>query len=129
MRQMCKHNIMEEIFVPLSFFGAVVAIIYLNIRKKERMALLQFGKDASVFRTTRSTNPSLKYGLLLVFLGVALLIANYMATNGIMQEEPAYFSMLSLGAGLSLLIYYFLDRKAPEDQDESVKKTSETNFS
>lgn len=113
---------MEEL-VPISIFAMVVAIVYLNIRKKERMALLQYGKDASVFRTVKRRDPSLKYGLLLIFLGVALLIANFLVESGTMQEEPAYFSLLSLAAGISLLLSFFLERrKAPEKEEEKQKE-------
>lgn len=113
---------MHEILVPISVFAMVVAIVYLNIRKKERMALLQYNKDASVFRSTKNTNPSLKYGLLLIFLGGGLLVANYMDEAGIMSEEPAYFSMLSLSAGLSLLIYYFIEKSRPKEEEKTEDK-------
>jgi len=111
---MGKSTIMSEMFIPLGFFAMVLAIVYLGIRKKERMALLQYGKDSSVFQTRRCANPSLKYGLLLVFLGTGLLVANYLASYQLMEEEPAYFSLLSLSAGIALLLYHFLTRNVQQ---------------
>ncbi|HRY97832.1 MAG TPA: hypothetical protein P5550_02130 [Bacteroidales bacterium] len=114
---------MSEIFIPLGAFAMIVAIVYLNIRKKERLALLQFNKDASVFGQRSCINPSLKYGLLLMFLGAGLLVANFLSHQGYMDEEPAYFSLLSLASGIALLLYYFLERRArspkpgPEDHN------------
>lgn len=119
---MRKLIIMSEMFIPLGFFAMVLAIVYLGIRKKERMALLQFGKDASVFQTRRCINPSLKYGLLMIFLGTGLLVANYLASHQLMEEEPAYLSLLSLSGGIALLLYYFL---AKNDQQVDNKDNQE----
>ena len=74
------------------------------------MKLLEYGKDASVFATRRPGNAQIRYGVLLVFLGIAFLVANQLHEAGVMDEEPAYFSMLSLGAGLALIIGHFLER-------------------
>jgi predicted tellurium resistance membrane protein TerC len=115
---------MEEL-IPISVFAMIVAIVYLNVRKKERMALLQYGKDASVFRTVKHRDPSLKYGLLLIFLGVALLIANFLVESGTMREEPAYFSLLSLAAGISLLLSFFLERRKMPEKEEDKQKEAE----
>lgn len=106
--------------VPLGVFAMVVAIVYLGIRKKERMALLQYNKDASVFSQGKCSNPSLKYGLLLVALGSGMLIADYLSTQGYMDEEAAYFSLLSLSSGIALLVYYFLERgKVRQDNNSA----------
>lgn len=40
---------LTPILVLLIIFGSVVLIIYLGIRRKERMAMLEKGVDASVF--------------------------------------------------------------------------------
>lgn len=112
---------MSETFIPLGAFAMVVAIVYLSIRRKERLALLQYNKDASVFSRGTYRNPSLKYGLLLVALGTGMLVANFLVHQGYMEEEAAYFSLLSLSAGIALLLYYFLERgrqRHDADNDE-----------
>jgi hypothetical protein len=113
---------MTEIFVPLGLFGMVVAIVYLVNRKRERLALIEKGADASIFRENKTDNPSLKWGILLVMLGIAMILANILVYTGSMEEESAYLSMLFLFGGSGLLIYYFLARKdsrsAGEDKDQ-----------
>jgi hypothetical protein len=102
-------------------FGAIVAIVYLGIRKKERMAMMEKGVDASVFFTPKKGNaPSLKYGLLLIGIALGILIGNIIAaTEAFMYEkEAAYFSMIFLFGGLALVIYYFMAKKMFKDEND-----------
>jgi len=43
------------ILVPISFFALVLGIVYLAIRKKERMAMIEKGIDPSIFVTQKKT--------------------------------------------------------------------------
>jgi hypothetical protein len=109
---------MEELIPVLVLgiiFGAIVAIVYLSIRRKERMAMLEKGVDASVFfsqKPSKNEN-SLKFGLLLIGLALGILVGNLLANSEPFadQEEAAYFSMIFLFGGLALLINYFVARK------------------
>jgi hypothetical protein len=101
---------MDEIFVPLGVFGMVVAIIFLVVRKRERLALIEKGADASIFKINKQSNSTLKWGLFLIGLGIGLIIAEILAKSGAMQEEAAYFSMIFLFGGIALLVSYFLDK-------------------
>lgn len=96
-------------------FGAIVSIVYLNVRRKERMAMLEKGVDASVFfsKKNNSNEYSLKYGLLLIGLAVGIMFGNLLANSApfIEQQEAAYFSMIFLFGGLALLINFFVARK------------------
>jgi len=96
-------------------FGAIVTIVYLGVRRKERMAMLEKGVDASVFfsKKTSSNEYSLKYGLLLIGLAIGILFGNLLANSEPFAEgeEDAYFSMIFLFGGLALLINYFIARK------------------
>ncbi len=105
---------LTPVLVLLVIFGAIVAIVYLSIRKKERMALIEKGVDASKFYPVKTQNEySLKYGLLLVGLALGILIGNVISkTDAFMYEkEAAYFSMIFLFGGLSLIIYHFMAKK------------------
>jgi len=102
---------MEGILIPLGFFALVLAIVYLNIRKKERILMLEKGADPSLFESKKQSNGSLKWGLFLVGIGVGLIIANILAKNYLMTEEAAYFSMIFLFGGIALVISYFLGKK------------------
>lgn len=108
---------MTEIVIPLGLFAMIVAIVYLGNRKKERLALIQKGADASIFRENKTDNPSLKWGILLVMLGIAMILANILVHTGSMEEESAYLSMLFLFGGSGLLIYYYLMRKNAKGTD------------
>ena len=112
---------LTPILVLLVIFGAIVAMVYLGIRKKERMAMLEKGVDASVFFTPKKRNSyALKYGLLLIGVALGILIGNILATtNAFMYEkEAAYFSMIFLFGGLALVIYYFMAKKMVNDKDD-----------
>ena len=102
---------MEEIFVPISVFGMILGIVYLVIRKRERLALIDKGVDASIFMTKKQTNATLKWGLFLIGLGIGLLIAEILVKSTSMTDEAAYFSMIFLFGGIALLVSYFLDRR------------------
>jgi len=101
---------MVEILIPLGFFAMVVAIVYLLVRKKERLTLIQHGADASTLKLDKKSNDTLKFGLLLIGIAVGILFGNLLAETTAMMEEVAYFSMTFLCGGISLLIYYVVDK-------------------
>ncbi|MCK5839594.1 MAG: hypothetical protein KAG99_07085 [Bacteroidales bacterium] len=98
------------IIIPISFFALVLGIVYLTIRKKERMVMIEKGVDPSIFVTKTWEFPSLKWGMFLIGLGVGLIIANLLVNNYIMNEEAAYFSMIFLFGGIALVISYFVGK-------------------
>ncbi|MCU0370657.1 MAG: hypothetical protein MUC31_04530 [Bacteroidales bacterium] len=102
---------MADWIVPLGMFAMVIAIIFLVTRKRERLALIEKGADASIFKMEKHTNSTLKWGLFLIGLGVGLIIAEILVRSGAMQEEAAYLSMIFLFGGIALLVSYFLDKQ------------------
>ncbi len=92
-------------------FGSIVMLVYLNIRKKERMTLIEKSADASIFATKPELSPSLKWGIFLIGLAIGLLIGNLLETYTQMPSEVAYFSMIFLFGGIGLLTYYLIARK------------------
>ena len=113
-----------EILIPLSFFAMVLGIVYMSYRKKERMALIQSGRDASILNQDGRCYSSLKWGLLLFGVGLGLLIAEFMAKYEVMSPEAAYFSMASIFGGMALIIDFFIEkfRKEKEEVAEPEKK-------
>jgi len=109
---------LTPILVLLIIFGTLLTIVYLGIRRKERMAMMERGVDPSIFHTPSKKNTmSLKYGILLVGVALGILMGKFLATTAafMYEEEVAYFSMIFLFGGLGLLIYHFLSKKIKEE--------------
>jgi hypothetical protein len=107
----------EDIIVPIAIFGTIFGILYVffTTRNKERLALIEKGADASLFASPKRINNNktfaLKAGMFLVGIALGLLLGNVIAETTRLKEEVAYFSMTFLCGGLSLIIFYFLEKK------------------
>ncbi len=101
---------LTPVFVLAVIFGSIVMLVYLNIRKKERMKLIEKGADASIFATKPETAPSLKWGIFLCGLAIGLLFG-YALENLGAPTEVAYFSMIFLFGGLGLIVYYVIEQR------------------
>ena len=117
---------LTPIFVLAIIFGTILAIVYLGIRRKERMAMMEKGVDASIFLAPKKrSSMSLKYGLLLIGVALGIIIGKLLAlTEAFMyEEEAAYFSMIFLFGGLALIIHYFLDKRMVEEEKRKTNRT------
>ena len=113
---------METAIVFIALFATVFGIMYVHYtaRNKERMALIEKGADASLFYKGKEgvkinfswSKFTLKIGMF--FMGVALgvLIAAIMSNAGILNEEANYPSMIFFFGGLSLVLFYIIDRRS-----------------
>ena len=103
---------MESVFTTAIVFGMIFGIVYLGIRKKERMALLEKGLDGDYFEKNKLPKKALnlKYGLLATAVGAGILIPRTFEYYGCMHEE-GYFAITFLLGGISLVVYYFLEKK------------------
>jgi len=103
---------MESVFTSAIVFGMIFGIVYLGIRRKERMALMERGLDGDYFDKNKLPNKALnlKYGLLAIAVGAGILIARVFEYYGCMHEE-GYFAMIFLLGGISLVVYYFSEKK------------------
>jgi len=102
------HN---EILIPITFFAMIYGIVYLLVRRKERQALIEKSLTASIFEIPQKNSGSLKWGLLLVGIGVGILLGKVLEAYTCLEEEPAYFSMICLCGGIALIIFHFIARK------------------
>lgn len=102
---------MEGIFVPISFFLALFAILYVywTTRTKERLALIEKGTDASIFKTETSKFALLKWGIFLIALAVGV-ITGYALSN-VINEVAAFFTMILLSGGIGLIVAHFITYK------------------
>lgn len=100
-----------EILVPLGFFALVFGVwyIYITSRNKERMSLIEKGANPELFKSN-STFPFFKLGLFLIGVAIGILAGYYLENTG-MNEETAYFSMIFLFGGISLVVSTLLQKK------------------
>jgi|SRR5690554_4648361 len=102
---------MEGIFVPIGFFLAIFAILYVywTTRTKERLALIDKGMDAGIFKSQPSKFILLKWGIFLIGASIGV-ISGYFLSKYI-NETVAYFSTILLFGGIGLLVAYFITHK------------------
>ncbi len=110
---------MVEILVPISMFASIVLILYLffSTRNKERLALIEKGADASLFKTKSKSFPTLRLGMFIVGIGLGILFGNIVEVNTQIQEVTAYFSMIFIFSGSSLLLNYLFEKKQKKPSD------------
>ncbi len=99
---------MEGIFVPISFFLAIFAILYVywTTRTKERLALIEKEADASIFKTEGSKYTLLKWGIFLI--AVAIGVITGFALSNVINEVAAFFTMILFFGGVGLIVAYWV---------------------
>ncbi|MBI2619443.1 MAG: hypothetical protein HYW57_05125 [Ignavibacteriales bacterium] len=108
----------EEILIPLGFFLTVGIVLwkYFDTRGRERMAMiekgLQPGESKLSTRHMLQVNPlsSLKWGLLALFVGVGLIVANWLDTTFYFHDS-IYLACMLLAGGVGLVLFYFIASK------------------
>jgi hypothetical protein len=104
-----------EILVPLAFFALIFGswYVYVTTRNKERLALIEKGASPELFKSKADPNSGyniFKLGLFLIGIAIGI-VGGYFLTEGGMEEEPAYFSMIFLFGGIGLVVSYLLQNK------------------
>lgn len=100
------------IFITAIVFGTIFGVIYIFVRKKERLTLIEKGADASVFVSKkRPQSITLKFGMLFIGVAIGILLGNILEVTTELQEEVAYFSMIFLFGGCGLVINHFIEKK------------------
>ncbi len=105
-----------DVIVPvvgaISFFGSLgfIMYIYLKSRNKERLALIEAGQDASIFKSDRDLRSSLKWGILLVAIGVAMFLGHFVETYTAMEDGAGYAPLIFIFGGAALIYYYRLSK-------------------
>lgn len=107
----------------LGFFAAVFLAwyFYLKARNKERMALIESGKDVSEIYSKQKIElrfPWLKLGIIGTGFSLGLMIAftfveitlESWANGQRMEEEPILFGVVSLFTAISIIVAYFVDK-------------------
>jgi hypothetical protein len=112
---------MEPLIAFIAFFATVFGIYYVHYttRNKERMALIEKGADASLFNTGKEGNRSslnwskftLKIGMLFMGIALGIIVAAILTNAGVLVEGANYPAMIFFFGGLSLVLFYVIDRK------------------
>jgi hypothetical protein len=104
---------MLGVMIPIiGIIGIVIMVIYLRrFQNEERMAMIDKGVDPSLFtEKTRNTSGTLRASLLLIGAGVGLLMGYFLDYHFYM-DEVGYFSMLLINGGLGLGIAYIIEER------------------
>jgi len=113
---------MEAVIVFIALIAAVFGVMYVfyTTRNKERMALIEKGADASLFNTGKEGQKgsknwgklTLKIGMLSMGIALGIIVAAIMSNAGILDEDANYPAMIFFFGGLSLVLFYVIDRKS-----------------
>jgi len=111
---------MEVLIAFLGLFATVFGIMYVyyTTRNKERMKLIEKGADASLFNTGKEGRGSVSGGKILLktgmfFMGIAIgvIAGAILSYLNVLEAGANYVSMIFFFGGLSLVLYYLIDRK------------------
>jgi hypothetical protein len=98
----------SEFLIPISFFAMIFGIVYILVRRKERLSMIEKGVDSTLFKNKSNVPGELKWGLLSVGIGVGILLGKIFSSYTRLGEEASYFSMICLLGGISLVAYHFI---------------------
>lgn len=115
-----------EVIVPVTMFVCATALVFglRYMSNKEKMAMIERGLEPGLSRPRASAPKpflSLKFGLLLVGLGLGLLIALFtVRAMGINEDESVavYFGCLSIFGGLGLILSYAVEKSWLDKQKD-----------
>lgn len=110
---------LEDILVPIGVLGTIGTTIILFVKtltdyilKKKMIEKGLVGEDAmAIFKNQSSIDnkySSLKWGLIIFFAGLSLIIMEFLPHN---EESPLPYGLFILSISLGFLIYYFMVKK------------------
>jgi len=111
---------LRDILMPISIIGGFGSSIYFFTKVmtdyilKKKMIDKGFVNDdtQAIFKTQSETGEnkftSLKWGLIIFFAGLSLIIMEYIPTS---PDSPLPYGLFSVSVSLGFLIYYFIVKK------------------
>ncbi len=110
------------IVLVTTFFSTLSFLFktYFTTRHKERMALIESGRDMSVFKPKkRQTNRALKLGLLFFGIGAGILTGSIVEFLLGLEPPLGIFAMMFIFGGVALVLFYLIEaRHTFEDVEE-----------
>lgn len=112
---------LREVLMPISILGSFGAALYFftsvltNYILKKKMIEKGFVNDdtQAIFKTHVGDNKysSLKWGLLVFFAGIGLILMEYIPVG---PESPLPYGLFAVSVSFGFLIYYFLVQRQPK---------------
>jgi len=107
-------NELIKLIGPLSGYLiiAVIIFMYIKIKHKERMALIEKGVEPSQIYTKKYVNQTnLRNAILLIALAIGLIVGYIITVISNIELFVAYAASLLLCEGAGFLIYYRSNKK------------------
>ena len=109
------HDITRDFLVSIAAFATAFGIIYVIVitRYRERMAMIEKGVDPSLF-APKPKGPdarTLKEGMVFIGISLGLLTGYTLHRNDVLDRPVAYFSMIFLFGGISLIVNFLIEQK------------------
>jgi hypothetical protein len=112
----------EEFLIPMTLFLATgaVLIVWLMTRHKERLAIVEKGlsideiKAMHVREVRRDPLSSLKWGLLFLLAGIAIMLGNFLHVQ-YNVDEGVIVGLVCFFVGIGLVIFYGVAAKKLKD--------------
>ena len=130
-------GVMIPIIAIVLGIGLAIVSAFLNYKRRkdmfalyhqERMAAIEKGVELpplpdSFFGVDRQRSPRrfLRSGLVLLFIGLAIMLALYFGNDGWGSRHSALWGLIPVGIGLANLIYYFIEGKKELAEAASLK--------
>lgn len=98
--------------IPI-ILGLGICVVIMYIRKfenLERLAIIEKGLAPDIFKKERSTSGALRAALLFIGAGLGLLIG-YWLDRSFDMEEVGYFAMILILGGMGLGFAYIIEEK------------------
>jgi len=112
----------EEVLIPIiaivGFFSSIIILVYMffTSRSRIRLALIEQGQDASIFRKSNNRHIDLRNGMVALMVGTGLLIG-YLLERAGLPGFVAYPAMVLILGGLGLIGYYlYLGNRVMEEE-------------
>jgi hypothetical protein len=104
----------SNVLIVAVIFATLYGVIKLLVRKKERLAMIEKGNNLPELKSDEFSFSTLKFGIFFTGIGLGVLVANILIVTTSLDKEVAYFAMIFLFGGISLVIAHLFERKKSE---------------
>jgi len=104
----------SEVLTVAVIFAALYGVTKLFIRRKERLTMIEKGNAMPELKSEEFSFSTLKFGIFFTGIGLGVLSANILTVTTTLDSEVAYFAMVFLFGGISLIIAHLFEGKKNE---------------